>query len=333
MRDSSKSVKSRSGHSASAGQKKKNAASTGAAPPRGATAGPEWFVACGGATQGPLTTAEVLEKVVLRELSPADYVWKPGQPEWKRLFEVKGFEAVVPPRPQVKPAQPAPQPPAAPRSESKRTWYLHRNGSQYGPFSQAELESALERGKVSPRVHAWKAGLSGWERLERLPEFQAWAQKRAPQEQVPRPPRFPGKSEPEAEAIGEPAVEERRATPRKPLVAHILMSDQQSVLVGMCRDISIGGLQVLTDSIPGPVGTRLRMNISPPDLDGSSSHGSGSRSARSGSSPAAGSIRPFVAEGVVVRLLEDGCGFSFRFSQLSESSLKAIESYIESEEL
>jgi hypothetical protein len=84
------------------------------------------------------------------------------------------------------------------------------------------------------------------------------------------------------------------------------------VIVGVCRDISIGGMQVLTENIPGAAGTRLRMNISP------SSQESGRK------------IEPFVAEGIVVRILEDGRGFSFRFEKLPEPAKQAIEAYFES---
>jgi UDP-N-acetylenolpyruvoylglucosamine reductase len=90
------------------------------------------------------------------------------------------------------------------------------------------------------------------------------------------------------------------------------MANEQSVIVGVCRDISIGGLQVLTEKIPGSVGAKIKMNISP-------------------SADAFGkAIAPFVAEGVIVRILEDGRGFSFRFEKLPEKSRQAIESYIES---
>jgi hypothetical protein len=98
------------------------------------------------------------------------------------------------------------------------------------------------------------------------------------------------------------------------MVAQILMSDEQTVIVGICRDISIGGLQVLTDRAPAPVGSKLKMNISP------SGDGSGK------------GFQPFVAEGVVVRVLEDGRGFSFRFSKLSDAARRSVEDYIESSE-
>ena len=67
-------------------------------------------------------------------------------------------------------------------------------------------------------------------------------------------------------------------------------------------------MQVLTDRIPGAVGSRLKLNVSP----------SGEKA-----------VEPFVAEGVIVRILEDGRGFSFRLEQISDQARAAIQKYIE----
>jgi hypothetical protein len=53
----------------------------------------------------------------------------------------------------------------------------------------------------------------------------------------------------------------------------------------------------------------------------------------SGTGKPVGMIEPFVAEGVIVRLLEDGRGFSFRFERLTDGARKTIETYIKSVEL
>jgi hypothetical protein len=151
--------------------------------------------------------------------------------------------------------------------------------------------------------------MSNWERIERILAFQ---------KETPATSNRPGalarsaKSAVSTKEVQQSQPEEQRGFPRRPLVAKILISDEQSVIVGVCRDISIGGLQVLTERIPGKVGMKLKMNISP------STNDSGSR------------IESFVAEGVIVRILEDNRGFSFRFERLSNRSKQAIESYIES---
>jgi hypothetical protein len=69
-------------------------------------------------------------------------------------------------------------------------------------------------------------------------------------------------------------------------------------------------MQVLTDQVPGPVGTKLKLNVSPA--------GKGKK------------LDAFIAEGEIVRILEDGRGYSFRFTQLAPAARKSIESYIQS---
>jgi hypothetical protein len=103
---------------------------------------------------------------------------------------------------------------------------------------------------------------------------------------------------------------EQRETPRRPMVARILMSNNESVIVAVCRDISVGGMQVLTDRVPGPVGTKIKLNVSPSGDQG---------------------LQPFIAEGMIVRVLEDGLGFSFRFDKIANSAVQSLEEYIASE--
>jgi hypothetical protein len=98
------------------------------------------------------------------------------------------------------------------------------------------------------------------------------------------------------------------------MLARILLSNDREVAVAVCRDISIGGMQVLTDKIPGEVGSRIKLNVSPSKDE-------------KGKKP---EFKAFVAEGTIVRVLEDGRGFSFRFSRLTESARRSIESYVES---
>ena len=82
------------------------------------------------------------------------------------------------------------------------------------------------------------------------------------------------------------------------------------MIIAVCRDISIGGMQVLTDRVPGPVGSKLKLNVSPGDPS---------------------KVKGFVAEGEIVRVLEDGRGFSFRFRKITEEARRTIEKYITEE--
>lgn len=285
---------------------------------------PQWYLASGEAWVGPLTAADVYAKVVAGEISWAHFVWKPGQNEWKRICDIKTFQAAVPmlPGKQVqsavkqaakptvkqsarKTAGPPPSPTrglkaveAGPPEDLYEQWYLHYEDSQFGPFSREEVGRFLRVGRVNRAAYAWKEGMDGWQKIEKIAVFSEAVE-------VSKKFKIPTGS----------ARSEKRDGPRRPLVAKILLSNDESVITALCRDISVGGMQVLTDRIPGPVGTRVKLNVSP----------SGAQS-----NFTQRHIQPFVAEGEIVRILEDGRGFSFRFEKISEQARDAIIQYIQS---
>lgn len=278
---------------------------------------PRWFVSIGEQSVGPMTSAEVYDKVRTGEISWVHFVWSEGQAQWTRLCDTPAFQVAVPKAPTAKPTAPssakkAPPPP----TQDSRPWFLFYNDSQFGPFSSAEVDRYLRVGKLHGRVHAWKDGMDGWVRLETISEFRE-AVAEAAQVRSSTPPPEKGTAAREYDLAPAQATphSDKRGAPRFPLVARLLVANQASVSVAICRDISVGGMQVLTDRIPGPVGTHIKLNVSPAPV------------APKGKKPKA-TIEPFVAEGDVVRILEDGRGYSFRFKKLSEKSRKAVEKYI-----
>lgn len=278
---------------------------------------PQWYIASGDHWVGPLMASDVYAKVVAGEINWAHFVWKPGQSEWKRICDVKTFQTAVPmlppkavqtevkkaAKPTVKVA--ARKPPPAPKDEDPltlegnlQTWFLHYDQTQFGPFSEEEVARFLRVGRVTRAAYAWKEGMETWARIESLPQFSAAVE-------ASKKFKIPGGS----------AKSEKRESMRRPLVAKVLLSNDQSVITGICRDISVGGMQVLTDRVPGPVGTRVKLNVSP---SGAVSNFTNRH------------IEPFVAEGVIVRILEDGRGFSFRFEKITENAKRSIDAYIQS---
>lgn len=263
-----------------------------------------WFVAQDERWLGPLRASEVVQRIQQGEFTWAHYGWQQGMKDWTRLCDIEHFAAVVPESPskimiadvqrmlhsQVKIP---PLPASAAQDSSGPSWFLFYNDSQLGPFSAAEVRRSLKVGKIHGRVHAWREGLKGWERLERLDEFTEAVVHSAPA------------------LVKEEATREMRRTERRPVVARILLSNQRTVFVGVCRDISLGGMQVLTDKVPGLVGTHIQLNVSP--VEGITK-----------------TIAPFTAKGVIVRVLEDGKGFSFRFEELSPKARESIDLFIAS---
>jgi hypothetical protein len=282
---------------------------------------PKWFVAIGDQSVGPMTAAEVYDKITAGQITWVHFVWTEGQGQWSRICDTPTFQVAVPKAPTVRPVPPsagakkAPPPPI----QEPKPWYLYYNDTQFGPFAQVEVERYLKIGKLNGRVHAWKDGMEGWVRLENLPEFSQAVTGSGPARSGQTAIREAAVQQFGLDAA--PGAVEKRTAPRFPLVARLLVADSKAagVTVALCRDISIGGMQVLTDRIPGPVGTQLKLNVSP----------SSASPKKSGSKKSARvTIEAFVAEGEIVRILEDGRGYSFRFKKLPEKSRKAIEKYI-----
>lgn len=302
---------------------------------------PQWYVAMGSRWIGPLAATDVYQRITTHEITWAHFVWRPGQADWERICDVPTFQGAVPTTPtkdvqqQVKEASkpsirtaapasrkagsPPPKPANKARNEEEaRIWFLYYNDSQFGPFSGEEISRFLRVGKIHGRVHIWKDGMGDWERLESIERFADDVEeakrvrdaKRAATSGSPAK----GARADRSEEGGREAGEQRKA-PRRPLIAKILMADDKVLTAAVCRDISVGGMQVLTDRIPGEPGAKIKLNVSPAGGKGGTKVGQKS-------------IAPFVAEGTIVRILEDGRGFSFRFHRLPDSSRQAIEDYI-----
>jgi hypothetical protein len=50
--------------------------------------GVDFYVGIGGAPVGPLDAVQLAERAERGEIGPRTYVWRPGQPAWKRLGDV-----------------------------------------------------------------------------------------------------------------------------------------------------------------------------------------------------------------------------------------------------
>jgi hypothetical protein len=247
----------------------------------------EWFVAVGDKSVGPVTASEVYERIMAGELTWISYVWKDGMADWQRVCDVPTFQAAVPPKPAAKPQSVPPAPPA--KKIQPREWFLFFNESQQGPFGEDEIRGMAGVGKITADAFAWKDGMSDWERIASLSTFSGVFQASA--------------------AAASASGAEKRASPRKPVLAKVMIAEGDRIIVGVGRDISIGGMQVLGDYVPTKVGAKLKLNISPPEITNPT-------------------FQPFVAEGVVVRVHDDRRGFSFRFDELSTSARQIIERMI-----
>ena len=58
-----------------------------------------WYIALESRWIGPLSAADVYEKIQRQEITWAHYAWKRGQSDWKRICDIRAFTVAVPHHP------------------------------------------------------------------------------------------------------------------------------------------------------------------------------------------------------------------------------------------
>jgi hypothetical protein len=241
----------------------------------------------GDSFSGPFRPSEIQTKLENREIAWVDYCYRESEGKWIRICDHPVFISIQPEAPKPKPAGKVLPPPVPMEARKPRIrWFLFQSESQSGPYSEIEMKRLISVGQVFRDSFVWQDEFPDWKPILQVPEFLGGFQK----------------------AITEPIKpSDRRESPRKPLVARIYLTNEKEIASGMCRDISVGGMQVLTDTLPGKTGDRIHLNVMPPESSG---------------------LAPFVAHGVIVRILEDKRGFSFRFTDINDDAKSSIERYI-----
>jgi hypothetical protein len=260
----------------------------------------KWYYVENGERVGPVEEADLKDLVQAGTLDGEGYVWKKGFDNWVRLSEVDELSHILVVEVELPPAMDA-MPPVIDEVEVKEfSWDdlahtdkvisikigLDRGGEQveYGPYTLNELKKAYDENRVNDKTLVFIPGMKEWIFLSETPVF----------ENV-----FGGLP---------PAINdvEKRQDVRKPFVARMFYHDSKEVFEGVCRDISIGGMQILVSDLPCQVGDEISLNVHP---DNDNYH--------------------FVATGLVVRTLQANQGFALRFIDLSDEAERAISSYVE----
>jgi hypothetical protein len=261
-----------------------------------------WYYVQKGNRHGPVAQQVIEAKLSKQELKTEDFVWKKGFENWKKIKEVTELQTVSAP-PQVAEfpaaplalqsevqARPAQQFNLNDLGDEDRVLFVRigndRGGAStdYGPFNIKQLKKLFKENRINGKTFIFISGMRDWKILADFPEYQEIFEELPP-------------------VIKE---SEKRISLRKPFVARLLIQNNKKIFEGICRDISIGGMQVLIDNFNGHSGDRITINVHPENTD-----------------------YHFTASGVVVRILEGNSGFSFRFQGLSEEATRAIEKYVQ----
>ena len=258
-----------------------------------------WYYVQNGNRQGPVDQEIIISMISKQDLKPTDFVWKKGFDNWKKIKEVAELQASpgaeVTVAPESFPAAPVAVVEEKEISLSRIDQDDHsifirvgndrgEASSDYGPFSLQQLKKLYKENRINGKTFIFKTGMRDWKVMGDLPDYQEIFGERAP-------------------VIKD---SDRRLTTRKPFIAKLVVQNNKKIFEGLCRDISIGGMQVLVNDFKGLAGDKISINIHPENTDYN-----------------------FSASGTVVRILEGNCGFSFRFQTLSDDAKRAIEKHIQ----
>lgn len=269
-----------------------------------------WYYVENNERVGPISEETLEELVRNGNLGEDSFVWKKGFDDWKKIKDVSELtycfhlgspteseEDETPSMPEIVPEEASTESP----EEEKIDWDsipsdqnifsikvgLDRNGgeeAEYGPFSLDVLKKLYEEHRINEKTLIFMPGMINWTFLADLPIYRRLTSNLPP-------------------VIDE---KDRRVSIRKPFVAKMIFHDNSKVYEGVCRDISVGGLQILVSDFPGRAGDEITINVHPDNSEYS-----------------------FVATGKIVRTLGGNKGFSVRFLQLSEEAQSAINSYLD----
>lgn len=279
-----------------------------------------WYYVEDGERVGPISSEEIGALIQNKKLTKETYVWTKGFADWLHLGEVKELEVFFREEAATSPiikelekeasfVEPTKDQSGEIEKKEKEEeeveleelflgelntshgrFYIKtgadRGGveSEYGPFSLDQLKILFEQERINERTYIYTGSMAYWRALGSFADFNSLFNQDSEYEEPKK---------------------ERRKNLRKPFVARMFFTDRKDIFEGLCRDISIGGMQILLDHYPGAAGDKMNINVHPENTDYN-----------------------FMASGVVVRILEGRKGVSFRFVDLSEEAKLAIESYL-----
>ncbi|MGB0453812.1 MAG: GYF domain-containing protein [Bacteriovoracaceae bacterium] len=271
----------------------------------------EWYYVQGKDRVGPVDEGELSALLSSGTLNEESYVWCKGYEDWQKLHSISelahlltdsGSEEEVKEeeiqQPDIVEEEVENFPNIIERqsldwesiTQTDRKFHIKigkdrglNEETEYGPYSLIQLKKMYDEGRINAKTYLFAESMENWSFLADIPVFEEIFNELPP-------------------VISE---QERRSSVRKPFIARLLFHDGKEVYEGICRDISVGGLQVLASGLPCTVGDTVKLNVHPDN-----------------------SGQCFTAEGEVVRRLDGDQGFSIRFNNLALEAKELIDSYV-----
>ena len=257
-----------------------------------------WYYVLGQERIGPVEREEIEKLYRFGSLKEDSHVWRKGFAGWEKLGQVEDFSSLFD-APELPPEPNLPEPPKAPQEKREMVWdnldpdakVIHikigydrgMEEVEYGPYSLNQIKRAYGEKRINDKSYIFISGMKNWVLLGDSPIFSQLSSGRA--------------------NITE---QDRRKSVRKPVTVNVIFHNNEKIFDGICRDISIGGMQVLVGNFSACIGDSVTLNVHPDNSNHS-----------------------FATQGKIVRLLDGGQGFSLRFFDLEPDAKKSLLSYID----
>ena len=248
-----------------------------------------WYYVQGSDRVGPVNESTIADLLKSGTLNEESYVWTKGFENWAKVNTVKELSTYLHVEEESTSSVEGFGIDWSQIAKDEKVFMIKigldrgTKEVEYGPYSMEELKRAFDEKRINDKTFVFIQGMESWVFLAELPIYQTIFSSMPP------------------------VIEEidRRNNTRKPFVARLLFHDDAVVYEGVCRDISIGGMQVLVSSFPGKIGDVISMNVHPENTKYN-----------------------FVAKAEVVRILDGSQGFSLRFIDIGEDASVSIQNYL-----
>jgi len=264
----------------------------------------QWFYFHNNKQEGPVTLSQLKDLIAQGRLNQTSYVWTNGFADWKPLKDVPEVMQEAQKK-QVKLEQTATetqefsqavvQQKAEPKlllssiNPDEKCIYIKtgfdRGGTpkEYGPYDLNMIKKLFQANRVNGRTLIYFPSLDCWRILAVFNDFEDIFKELPP-------------------IIDE---SDRRRWERKPFTARLFFTSDNQFYEGVCKDISLGGMQVLLYKFPGKVGDVIKLNVHPENAD-----------------------HQFVAKAKIVRIAKSDGALSMEFVELSDNAKKSIQHYL-----
>lgn len=264
----------------------------------------QWYYFHNSKQEGPISLEKLKELIVSNQIQKTSHVWTKGFVDWKLVKDVPELSIDIQ-KVQVKQEQTATATQeysqVAQQTQSIQKLTLKNLGTEekciyiktgfdrggtpreYGPYDLTMLKKLYQTNRINGRTLVYFPGIDCWRVLAVFEDFEDIFH------ELP------------------PIIEEsdKRRWERKPFTAKLFFTSDNQFYEGICKDISLGGMQVLLYKFPGKVGDIIKLNVHPEDPN-----------------------HQFVAKAKIVRIAKSDGALSMEFLDLSEPAKNAIKTYI-----